>query len=85
MCRTQHHSQYSIASVERNGAAFMCLMPRTGLHGVMCRTLMTMVLPHASAGATFHVHINSGKFHGTMAPITPSGSCSVYLKTAQAS
>ena len=43
------------------------------------RTLMTIVLPHASAGATFHAHISSGKFHGTMAPITPSGSWRVYL------
>ena len=43
------------------------------------RTLTTMVLPHASAGATFQVHMSSGKFQGTIAPITPNGSWSVYL------
>jgi hypothetical protein len=29
----------------------------------------------ASAGATFHIAMCSGKFHGVTAPITPSGSC----------
>ena len=34
----------------------------------------------ASAGATFHIAMCSGKFHGTMAPITPSGSCTLKEK-----
>lgn len=34
----------------------------------------TTELPMASAGASFHTAIISGKFHGTMAPMTPSGS-----------
>jgi hypothetical protein len=33
----------------------------------------------ARAGATFHIAMCSGKFHGTMAPITPSGSCTAQL------
>ena len=37
--------------------------------------LRTTELPMARAGATFHIAMCSGKFHGTMAPITPSGSC----------
>ena len=32
------------------------------------------MLPAASAGATFHEAINSGKFQGTMRPTTPIGS-----------
>ena len=39
--------------------------------------LMMTVLPHASAGATFHAVSSSGKFHGTIAPTTPTGSRSV--------
>ena len=36
--------------------------------------LMTIVLPAASAGASFHVVRNSGEFHGTIAATTPMGS-----------
>src|SRR5579884_1337726 len=34
----------------------------------------TTVHPHASAGASFHDASSSGKFQGTMAPTTPTGS-----------
>ncbi|TIS85215.1 MAG: amino acid transporter [Mesorhizobium sp.] len=34
----------------------------------------TTELPAASAGAHFQVAMSSGKFHGTTAPTTPSGS-----------
>ena len=34
----------------------------------------TSELPAASMGAIFHAAISSGKFHGTIAPTTPSGS-----------
>ncbi len=40
----------------------------------------TTELPMASAGAIFHIAISSGKFHGTMMPITPSGSCTANEK-----
>ena len=40
--------------------------------------LKTTVLPAAKAGATFHANINSGKFQGTICPITPRDSCSGY-------
>src|SRR5882762_961091 len=39
--------------------------------------LSTTVLPIASAGASFQEAIDIGKFHGTMAPTTPIGSCTV--------
>ena len=35
------------------------------------------MLPAASAGATFHEAISSGKFQGTIRPTTPIGSRSV--------
>jgi len=34
----------------------------------------TTLLPIARAGAIFHAEIISGKFHGTIAPTTPTGS-----------
>ena len=41
----------------------------------MCSSgLTTMVLPAASAGPIFHMASSSGKFHGTMAAHTPTGS-----------
>ena len=39
--------------------------------------LSTTALPIASAGASFQAAIDIGKFHGTMAPTTPIGSCTV--------
>ena len=36
--------------------------------------LSTTVLPAASAGPIFHEVMSIGKFQGTMAPTTPSGS-----------
>mmetsp|Transcript_4230 Transcript_4230/g.13769 ORF Transcript_4230/g.13769 Transcript_4230/m.13769 type:complete len:342 (-) Transcript_4230:248-1273(-) len=38
----------------------------------------TMVLPYATAGATFHVSRYSGMFHGTIAPTTPTGITDVH-------
>jgi hypothetical protein len=35
---------------------------------------LPMVLPQASAGATFHVAMSIGKFHGVIMPQTPTGS-----------
>jgi hypothetical protein len=42
--------------------------------GVFSSTLMTTLLPAASAGTAFHTTRTSGKFHGTMPTQTPSGS-----------
>ena len=47
---------------------------RSAVSGVSSAGLRTIVLPAASAGATFHEAITSGKFHGTISPTTPSGS-----------
>ncbi|MEY9716568.1 hypothetical protein ABIF03_008710 [Bradyrhizobium elkanii] len=38
---------------------------------------ITTVQPQARAGASFHMPIISGKFHGTMAATTPTGSRTV--------
>ncbi len=47
------------------------------LSGVSAAGFSTTVLPAASAGATFHEAIRSGKFQGTISPTTPSGSRNV--------
>ena len=49
----------------------------SAVSGVWLAGLRMTVLPHASAGATFHAASSSGKFHGTMAATTPIGSRSV--------
>jgi len=50
------------------------------VRGVSCAGLSTTVQPAASAGATFQQARLRGKFHGTIAPTTPTGSRSVYVK-----
>ena len=47
------------------------------MSGVCSAGLSTIVQPAASAGATFHIAISSGKFHGTIWPHTPTGSLRV--------
>ncbi len=47
---------------------------RTVENGVSSEGLSTTALPAASAGPHFHDAIDSGKFHGVMAPTTPYGS-----------
>ncbi len=42
--------------------------------GVCSAGLITTQLPAASAGASFHTAISSGKFQGMIWPTTPSGS-----------
>ncbi len=49
----------------------------SAVRGVWLAGLMITVLPQASAGPTFQEVSSSGKFHGTMAAITPTGSRSV--------
>lgn len=41
--------------------------------GVSSDGFTTTALPHANAGATFHVNNNSGRFHGTTTATTPTG------------
>jgi hypothetical protein len=41
--------------------------------GVSSAGFSTTVLPHTSAGAIFQIGIATGKFHGVIAPTTPSG------------
>src|ERR1019366_1240132 len=43
----------------------------SAVSGVYFAGLITTVLPAASAGATFHANISSGKFHGITWPTTP--------------
>src|SRR5207247_7864248 len=52
---------------------------RTAVSGVSSAGLSTTQLPAASAGAHFQPTMIIGKFHGMIAPITPSGSRSVYV------
>jgi hypothetical protein len=42
-----------------------------------------MVQPDARAGPTFQAAISSGKFHGMMAPTTPTGSRRVKPKNSR--
>ena len=42
--------------------------------GVCSAGFITTVQPAAMAGASFHVAINMGKFHGMICPTTPIGS-----------
>ena len=50
---------------------------RSAVSGVISAGFTTMVLPVARAGPTFHEVMATGKFHGMMAPTTPSGSWKV--------
>ncbi len=50
------------------------------MSGVSDAGFSTTVLPAASAGAIFHDESRNGKFHGTIAPTTPTGWRSVNVK-----
>ncbi len=50
------------------------LAMRSALRGVISAGFITIVLPAASAGPIFQLQNSSGKFHGTIAPTTPTGS-----------
>ena len=52
---------------------------RSAVSGVLDAGLSTTLLPIASAGASFHTAITSGKFHGMIAAQTPIGSRSTKL------
>ena len=46
---------------------------RMAVKGVIVAGLKTTVFPQTRAGAIFHTGIATGKFHGVIAPTTPSG------------
>ena len=46
---------------------------RSAVSGVNSAGFNTTVFPAASAGATFHATMSSGKFHGMIWPTTPTG------------
>ena len=50
---------------------------RSAVSGVCSAGLSTIVLPAASAGASFQAAISSGKFQGMICPHTPTGSLRV--------
>ena len=52
---------------------------RSAVSGVFDAGLSTTLLPIASAGASFHTAITSGKFHGMIPAQTPIGSRSTKL------
>ena len=47
---------------------------RSAVSGVCSAGFTTTVQPAASAGASFHIAIRCGKFHGMIAATTPTGS-----------
>jgi hypothetical protein len=49
------------------------LAKHSAVSGVNSAGLSTTAFPAASAGATFHASMSSGKFHGMICPTTPSG------------
>ena len=57
----------------------------SAVSGVSDAGLSTTVLPAASAGAIFHDERRNGKFHGTIAPTTPTGWRSVSVKAVSRS
>ena len=67
----------TLSTPEGSPASFAMSASASAVSGVCVAGLMMTVLPHASAGATFHAVSSSGKFHGTMAATTPTGSRSV--------
>ncbi|CFO26651.1 Uncharacterised protein [Staphylococcus aureus] len=49
------------------------------VNGVFTAGLQIMVQPAAKAGAIFRVIIAAGKFHGVIAPTTPTGNLSIII------
>ena len=57
-----------------NPASSASSASRSAVSGVSSAGLSTIAQPVASAGPIFHTAISSGKFHGMIAPTTPTGS-----------
>ena len=56
-----------------SSASWQISASSSAVRGVGRTGLRTATLPHASAGASFHAAISSGKFHGTICAATPRG------------
>ena len=56
-----------------SSASWQISASSSAVSGVVSAGLRIAALPHASAGASFHAAIISGKFHGTIWATTPSG------------
>ena len=54
----------------------------SAVSGVSEAGFSTTVQPHARAGAIFHIEFISGKFHGTIAATTPTGTRSMYVSAS---
>ena len=59
-----------------SSASWQISASSSAVSGVVSAGFRIAVFPHASAGASFHAAISSGKFHGTICPTTPSGATS---------
>ena len=59
-----------------SSASWQISASSSAVSGVVSAGLRIAALPQASAGASFHAAISSGKFHGTIWPTTPSGATS---------
>ena len=59
-----------------SSASWQISASSSALSGVVSAGFSTAVLPQASAGASFHAAISSGKFQGTIWAATPSGATS---------
>ena len=65
-----------------NPASRISSPSRKAVSGVISDGFKITVLPQASAGASFQLAMASGKFHGTMAATTPTGSRRVYARAS---
>ena len=59
-----------------SSASWQISASSSAVSGVVSAGLRIAVLPQASAGASFHAAISSGKFQGTIWPTTPRGATS---------
>jgi hypothetical protein len=66
----------TLSTPSGSSASWAISANRSAVSGVVSAGLRTEVFPHASAGATFHAAMSSGKFHGTIWPATPCGAWS---------
>ena len=56
-----------------SSASWQISASSSAVSGVVSAGFRIATFPHASAGASFHAAISSGKFQGTICPTTPSG------------
>ena len=66
---------HDVQDARREASLLEAARELEGVTGVWSEGLTTSVQPAASAGASFQTSSSSGEFHGTIAPTTPTGSC----------